>query len=91
MSGELHFERGERVRGTYLRQPFTGTVRDVDFSPGPQARRYAIQFDGEVQVSPPPLRNFRRRVVVVLGPDGGSVDTQGRPDGIAQVRRLDGG
>jgi len=87
---ELHFEVGERVQGTYLRQPFTGVVKDIDFSAAPLLRRYSIQFDQPVRVSPPPLQNLRRRVTVALGPDGESLDPKGRPDGIASVRRAPG-
>lgn len=85
---ERHFEVGERVQGTYLRQPFTGVIKDIAFDTGvPDARTYHVVFDAPVEVARPPLSNKRTNVRLLLGPDGESVNRKGEKDGIASVRR----
>lgn len=80
------FEVNDRVRGVYLRQPFAGRVKDIDFDSGlPGVRRYLIVFDAPVDVARPPLSNRRTRANLLLGPDGESVDAKGRKDGLAKV------
>jgi hypothetical protein len=86
--GESHFAVGERVHGTYLRQPFTGTIKDVGFETGlADVRSYHLVFDAPVEVARPPLSNKRSNVRLLLDADGESVDRKGRKDGLASVRR----
>lgn len=85
---ERHFAIGERVRGTYLRQPFAGIIKDVGFDTGvPDARSYHVVFDSPVEVARPPLSNKRTNVRLLLDADGQSVDRKGQKDGIASMQR----
>jgi len=85
---DRHFAIGDRVRGTYLRQPFTGRVKDIGFDTGlADVRRTLVVFDQPVLVTRPPLEHRRGRASLLLDADGESVDTKGRKDGLAAVER----
>jgi len=62
---------GERVSGTYLKQPFTGTVLSVSILPGQQHFRIRIHFDAPVDVVTfDSFSAFRQRVFATVDPYG---------------------
>lgn len=77
----LRFTPGERVRGRYLSQPFTATVKAAEML---QAGWYRLdlELDSPVDVvSFASFSNFRKRVRSTIGPSGTSLDrtSDGRP------------
>lgn len=62
---------GQRVRGTYLKQPFTGTVLAVETLPDYWHFRVTVHFDTPVDVVTSELFSaFRQRVTAVLDQRG---------------------
>ena len=62
---------GQRVRGTYLKQPFTGTVMAVEALPDFAHFRVTVRFDQPVDVVTSQLFSaFRQRVTAVLDQRG---------------------
>lgn len=66
---------GMRVTGTYLGQPFTGTVKEVEsWGTGGARLRVALQFDAPVDVVRfDSFSSYRQRVTAIVGPEGTSV------------------
>ncbi|MCW5695946.1 MAG: hypothetical protein KIS96_04320 [Bauldia sp.] len=85
MAGWL--ELGARVSGTYLGNPFRGTVVDIAF-PGNDfgGRTYTVEADEPINVSKSALFDMKRkRLMATLGDDGRSLDHKGRPNGIMAI------
>jgi hypothetical protein len=62
---------GDTVSGTYLGQPFTGTVIDVDVLDQPDTFRVAFDFDEAVDVVTfESFSNLRKRVSCTIDSDG---------------------
>ncbi|WP_170451560.1 glyoxalase superfamily protein [Ruegeria arenilitoris] len=69
----LHLKVGDRVRGTYLGQPFTGEIRGLTMLGDGAQRRITLQFDTPVDVVTfDSFSAFRQRVSGQIGWDGRS-------------------
>jgi hypothetical protein len=81
-------ETGERVKGAYLGHPFEGVVAAVGFDKAPLGRNYTVKFDAPVNVSKSTLMTImRQRVTALIGPDGGSIDDKGKPNGVMTLAK----
>ena len=82
------FQVGGRVKGTYLDQPFTGTLIGVQMLGDMQHFTVTVQFDAPVNVTPDFMfANNRHRVVSTLGSDGVSTALRGNGNPQMVVRR----
>lgn len=67
----LSFGVGEKVRGRYLNQPFTGKVLSLTEMPSGGLYRVVVHFDEPVDVVTfDSFSAFRRRINAVIGRDG---------------------
>ncbi len=70
----MHFHVGDRVKGHYLGQPFTGEIRGLTVLGDGGHRRLSLQFDRPVDVVRfDSFSSFRQRVTAEIGWDGRSV------------------
>lgn len=78
----MHLRVGDRVRGTYLGQPFTGEIRALTALADGEYRRVTLHFDEAVDVVTfDSFSSFRQRVNATVGWDGRSPQktSDGRP------------
>ncbi len=79
---------GDRVTGTFMKRPFTGTVIGVQLRAKAPLRRTTLKFDAPVDIADSDrFHVWRHRVTVTLHPDGQSTNAIGRRDGRMAVER----
>lgn len=79
------FSVGQRVRGAYLGQPFTGRIRGVAAMSGDSQFRLTVEFDEAVDVVTfESFSAFRKRVNVVV--DRAGVSPKKRSDGVPHLK-----
>ena len=76
----------DKISGTYLGHPFTGTVLKTNVSNLPHVRRYKIHFDDPIDVVTSELfSNYRQRINCFLNEDMHSTNHKGERDNLLHI------
>ena len=78
-----------KISGTYLGHPFSGTVLRINITNMPHIRRYKIHFDEPIDVVKSELfSNYRQRINCFLNEELHSTNFKGKRDNILVINSL---